>query len=191
MNIKRMLKLADVLNEVDPNHFYINDWFFELEEGRSIADTDTGDIFELEDAQVDPVLDPKGLCKHTCNTVACALGWAASIPEFRRAGLVIKDKTPTILDAKGHVQAEGFRAGSIFFDLAYDLAQEIFSEDGYPEFVDSGETITPKVVSKRIHQEIKNFIRNQKNFVKSLRKQSKEYIKLADKLEKEVANVKE
>lgn len=57
---ERLLKLATFLDELPPSRFDLSTWFGEGSDGR-------------------PDL--------TCNSTACALGWATAIPEFRELGL--------------------------------------------------------------------------------------------------------
>jgi hypothetical protein len=63
MNAQRLLKLADFLDTVDPSNFNYNYWHTGLREPRTAPQ------------------EPE------CGTTACALGWAAHVPEFQEAGL--------------------------------------------------------------------------------------------------------
>lgn len=60
MNRERLLKLADFLETLPPSRFNFSSWFGNGADGRP-------DI--------------------SCNSTACALGWATAIPEFRALGL--------------------------------------------------------------------------------------------------------
>jgi hypothetical protein len=67
---KRLMKLADFLDTVPPKHFDMEDYTRGLW-------TDDGEF------------SAKRLTNHECGTSACALGWAATIPEFKKAGLTL------------------------------------------------------------------------------------------------------
>lgn len=58
IGIRRLRKLQDRLREVNPLLFYMGEWGFSEDNGRP-----------------------------ACGTSACALGWATSIPSFRKQGL--------------------------------------------------------------------------------------------------------
>lgn len=57
-----------------------------------------------------------------CGTSACALGWAATIPSFRRDGLRL---TPTGVYF-GNEWCEGAEAAVVFFDITDDMAYDLF-----------------------------------------------------------------
>ena len=58
IGIRRLRKLQDRLREINPLLFYMGEWGFSEHNG-----------------------------KPACGTAACALGWATSIPSFRKQGL--------------------------------------------------------------------------------------------------------
>lgn len=98
--------------------------------------------------------DWKGTQDLSCGTTACALGWAATIPEFRRAGLTIK----AIPDIDGGFYADvctkkhsgGFKAASEIFGLSNSDSSYLFApDDEYPE------KATPKQVAKKIRNFVK------------------------------------
>lgn len=60
---RRLLKLADFLDELPPTRFNYESWVGDSWEGRSNL---------------------------SCGTTACALGWATTIPSFRKLGLRLK-----------------------------------------------------------------------------------------------------
>lgn len=104
---------------------------------------------------VDGIVNPKAM--HVCGTSACALGWAASIPAFQKAGLAMNIDVyrETGLNEKGKEVVRGVRAtdtnflvdgekmGAVeaatkFFDIPSGIAEEIFG--GGPD----GGADTPK-----------------------------------------------
>jgi hypothetical protein len=62
-----------------------------------------------------------------CGTVACAMGWAATIPEFAEAGLKL-DREYSYPEFDYYA---GFGAAAAFFEISYDDAVELFSSSGY------------------------------------------------------------
>jgi hypothetical protein len=85
-----------------------------------------------------------------CGTVACAVGWACTLPEFRRAGLT--------LDASGFRGMQrgrpryrgwfGFKAAEKFFGLDSAAAERLFSPEVYP----NGSRTRPQTVARRIRE---------------------------------------
>lgn len=71
-----------------------------------------------------------GLEAWRCGTVACAVGHACSIPEFRTAGLRLEVYDGTAL-MPGYGVWSSWRAVQAFFDLSRDQADHLFYEDQY------------------------------------------------------------
>jgi hypothetical protein len=63
---------------------------------------------------------------HQCGTAACALGWATTIPEIRKAGLRFLFEEP-VLVKRGKIVDYGFGAAMQVFDIDMDQAHHIFS----------------------------------------------------------------
>ena len=63
---ERLLKLADFLEQLPPKRFKYDEWVGE---------------------------DWKGAKDLSCGTTGCALGWATTMPRFRRMGLVLSTKS--------------------------------------------------------------------------------------------------
>lgn len=90
---RRLLKLADFLETADlPGKFDMGSWSEEEESGR-----------------------PK------CGTAACAMGWATTIPSFRRAGLFLNEYGEP--EFEGHTESE---AAAHFFSIAISQARDLF-----------------------------------------------------------------
>ncbi len=91
---------------------------------RYIEGVTKGKAFKGKDENVIPV---------ECRTVGCALGWAATIPEFRAIGLKLKLMDGGLSDcATPHYKgAVGFFAASGFFDLSCDEAGYLFDPTTY------------------------------------------------------------
>lgn len=65
---------------------------------------------------------------HLCGTTACAAGWAAMIPSFRKAGLrLVYDGTS--MGAISFERKEDGDALMQFFDIDYDLMADLFGSD--------------------------------------------------------------
>jgi len=126
--LKRLLTLASYLETVPPKRYNHNDWA-------------TGKFCSTEKP-----LEP---LHAECRTTACALGWAATIPAFKRAGLKVAfDDLGGLVKYKHH-QCED--AAMEFFKLGSDDAGNIFLPGDYH----STQRVTPKMVSKRIRSVVK------------------------------------
>ena len=101
--------------------------------------------------------DWKGKQDLSCGTTACALGWAATIPAFRRLGLRLR-KIPgwdysngEVVFGKGKDIPRDLDAARALFGLNYDEAYLLFApaEDG------SEANATPKYVARKIEKLVK------------------------------------
>ena len=125
MNSKRLLKLADFLDTVPRKRFNLGLW---QQYG----------------------FKPKA--ESACGTVACAMGWACTIPSFKRAGLKAhKDDRYPIFENQ-----EGFSAAAKFFDISFPQAERLFSSSGYGNRFNS-DAVTPKKVAKAIRNFVKDY----------------------------------
>lgn len=114
MNKKRLLKLAEFLeNEVPRKRFDMGQWG-----GHS------------------------GFHENKCGSAACALGWATTIPAFRRAGLIFSERGIPTFEGEW-----GEDAGARFFNLPRGQATTLFMPGSYPNH-----RATPKQVAKRIRK---------------------------------------
>lgn len=102
--VKRLTKLADFMESVPRHRFSMERWFWH--KGR-------------HSHLIGPTVTRKAL-EH-CETTACALGWAATIPLFRRAGLAIQTNL-------GGTEAPLLGATDVF-DIDYSAARELFYSD--------------------------------------------------------------
>lgn len=100
MNKGRLLKLADLLETVDPSRFDMDRWH-------------SGSRFN------------ENKLKFGCGTTACAGGWACTIPSFKRAGLYISGRRPNYKGGLGFEALEDFfgitsrQSRAIFLDSGY------------------------------------------------------------------------
>lgn len=108
---RRLLKLAEFLDTLPPARFDMGSWA-----------PDKGTLAD-------------------CDTTACALGWATTIPGFRRAGLKMGDMVPEF-DGLEELDAAEF-----FFGLRPSQASSIFIPREYEGFVAD---ITPQMVARKI-----------------------------------------
>ena len=130
MNHARLQHLKEILKAVPKKNFDLRTW----------AGTPSSSLEE------DAKLIKRGATPVTCGTTACALGWAATDKEFKKAGLhLVKGCcdiiTPTFKDD------EGLGAGVSFFDISYGKASYLFDPNFY-----SKEKPTTKDVIKRIDE---------------------------------------
>lgn len=127
MNKERLQTLADFLKTPLPQEK------FDIESWRSGLNT-----------------TDRGLRAVSCNTVACAVGWACAIPEFKALGLKYKQGPWTGRpNFKGN---DGWDAVTNFFDLRYSDCFYLFDADSYPN---AYETTALEVVTR-----IEEFIAN-------------------------------
>ncbi len=76
-----------------------------------------------------------------CGATACAFGWAAMIPSFRRAGLSIRGKWPKL---EGFRSRCGFKIAARFFSISNENSRDLFgSQIGL-------QRETPRQAAKRI-----------------------------------------
>jgi hypothetical protein len=119
VNHKRLLKLADFLETVPRKRFDFTKWVG---------------------------LDWKGKADLSCGTSACAIGWATTIPSFRKLGLKL-----SLNDAGGTPVFNGdFGSDAVahFFDISILDAEFLF----FPLYNDLGDKATPKQVAKHIRE---------------------------------------
>lgn len=130
MNKERLLKLASFLDTLPPERFDIQHW----------VRYDWGGKPDL-----------------SCGTSACALGWATTIPEFREAGLRLRQTTwgfvgvwcPGVEETDSHHHSMSQEAAQVFFGLAKKEADRIFMPDYYDY---DGEDVKPVDVAERIRE---------------------------------------
>lgn len=95
--------------------------------------------------------DWQGAQDLSCGTTACALGWAATMPAFRRLGVRLKKRAW----GGGQVALRGLHRGSIevamyIFALDHHEAHHLFTPEGK-----EGDGTTPKQVAKKIERFVK------------------------------------
>lgn len=95
--------------------------------------------------------------KEYCNTAACAIGLAATLPQFIEAGFKLASKEPDMgcwtsnnirFAQPTYHGLIGFPAVRAFFGLTWAQANYLFHSDSYPYV--SKKSLTPKVVADRI-----------------------------------------
>ena len=124
---KRLLKLAAFLQTVPRERFDYN--------------TFVGD-------------DWKGAQNLSCGTQACALGWAATMPTFRRLGLYLKQTGYPAL--KGDTRSDAFEAAAKLFGISISDAYALFSPMyNWDTGIDEG-SATPKYVARKIRNFVKD-----------------------------------
>jgi hypothetical protein len=125
VNKKRLRILAKFLRNVDRKHFHLKSW----------CEIDGG---TLQDGAIKTV---------GCGTTACAVGWAASIPSFRRDGFhlvrnIFGGATP-------YFKGQGSHFAPIdFFGLSLSESHSLFMPDSYP----TRDHKNPLAVAKRIER---------------------------------------
>lgn len=118
-DFQKLARLARHLEDVNPKKFDISRWV-----------TDS-----IDPALVEENIDSNGCIalEGFCGTVACVLGHAAFIPEFREAGLLPcmlskHVKTDSGVGVVVYGDLSGSRAGAEFFDIPVQDAKIIFGD---------------------------------------------------------------
>jgi hypothetical protein len=124
---RRLLKLADFLEKLPRSKF---------------------DYLVWGECDVDKVAKVTSLAQPGCGTRGCALGWAASMPEFRRLGLALCD---------GDMVYGGKVGLDVTFNGAPSTGSEVFglraAEHCFMPDIDKNEgRATPKRVAKKIRK---------------------------------------
>jgi hypothetical protein len=89
--------------------------------------------------------DWKGSQNLSCGTTACALGWAATMPNFRRLGMYLAQ--PGVVRLKGKTGISSIEVAQIIFGLDHIDAISLFAPSQ-----GLGSNATPKQVARRIEQ---------------------------------------
>ncbi len=156
VGLKRLATLAAFLRTIPKSAFNIGSWVTQpTVAGKSLPGRYGG---PNDYDTIKAGITPKDM--HTCGTTACALGWAATIPSFRRAGLKLVyaergygdvwfGKTPD--DPDDAVSA--FDAGAEFFRIPEEVSEHFFSPG---EYTQDNEEVTPKMVAARIERYVKD-----------------------------------
>lgn len=138
-----LLELASFLETLDPNRFDIRTW-------RRPSKNSVGFVSDEE------------LLKD-CNTVACAIGWAATLPNWKNAGFYMgtleiiqehlnhslsKPYTMAIIKWGGNKETDSYQALQEGLDLPDRMAEVLFDYHNYAdeEFTD------PETVAERIRE---------------------------------------
>lgn len=141
MRTDLLLELADFLEKLDPNRFDIRTW------RRPSKDS----VGFVSDEQL--LTD--------CNTVACAIGWAVTLPNWKDAGFYIdrlditkehlssplsKPYTMAIIKWKGNPDIDSYDALQAGLNLPIGMAEVLFDFNNYAdeEYTD-GKTVAERI----------------------------------------------
>ena len=138
---RRLEKLRDFLKTIPPKKFNMEMWM---------------DLSGIQKEFEKPIN------ANLCGTAGCAVGWATTIPSFRRAGLglyqmknVWHDQSTgcnvRYLNPKTKEYYSDFYGVAIFFGIDYHDAEYLFSPDEYSR----NRKVTPKMVAARINEFLK------------------------------------
>lgn len=135
VHARRLLKLADFLKKLPVKRFDYTSWVG---------------------------VDWEGAPDLSCGTTACALGWATTIPEFRRLGLRLKRKSPwggfpALVASRGGPTSQAARAVEKIFGLDQSAFRFLFMPAPFER------RATPREVAKKIRQ----FVREETSIVRS------------------------
>lgn len=177
-HVQRLKKLAEFLEGLPIGKFNLNTWCSISTEDEQLVDQlKAKEEVVYSSYERGPQVAAKDI---KCGSTACALGWAASIPEFMKQGLglyVDGDRLNFSSSVDGEVvfiTADGekymnYKAGEKFFGITYDEAEWLFSPDsylegyddedendedfeGYEDRYDDPVLSNPKVVAQRIKE---------------------------------------
>lgn len=159
MNRRRLQKLADFLSETkfQRGKFNLAVWMCDYERAlaSSFSDTQRDVLQKLQEKAGDGEAFDDNVRPIHCRTVGCAMGWAATIPSFRKAGLELRFGQISPLDTKPgkstvitYQGEEGYSAASLFFDVEYYVACILFG----PDYYTVNQWTQPKAVAKRIYE---------------------------------------
>ena len=134
MNRERLLRLAAHLEAVPREKFDLGSWFarYDEDEGYDVTteyfDPDELHTFVIFDADGNVI----GYQRGHCETKACAVGHATSIPEFREAGFSVRCTNPSDSTALSPYFEGlwGWNAVMQFFGLKEDDALHLFGGSG-------------------------------------------------------------
>jgi hypothetical protein len=101
--------------------------------------------------------DWEGKADLSCGTTACALGWATTMPEFRRLGLqLVKLNSNYAFVVSARTGASAFGAAQEIFGLDQDESAYLFS----PGILYHGEESPPRTATPReVASHIRDFVK--------------------------------
>lgn len=134
---KRLLKLAKKLDTIPDVEFNFAHWV--SQDHYSFSDF-------LVSQQERVLVNNRVVLSPRCGFAGCAIGWAGSMPEFRRDGLFLDDK-----GLPGYTVYWGLEAISMFFDLDSRDTKYLFMPVGSG----LGDGATPKQVAEHIRGFVK------------------------------------
>lgn len=143
-----MLKLADFLKTIPRNKFDMGAWM--------INKNFDGAAFKAIKHVKDPGLTDKLIVRPlNCKTSGCAIGWATTMPEFKRRGLKLIAGSENAFDAgvylvkNNQIVEKQFKAVGIIFGISEGEAWELF------RLRETKSKNTPKAVAKRLRKFVK------------------------------------
>lgn len=138
-----LLELADFLEKLDSSRFDIRTW----------RRPDRKSVGFVSDEQLNI----------NCNTVACAVGWAATLPSWKEAGFYVghlevraedlgsvssKPHIMSMIRWKGNPEVESYDAVQQGLDLYPRMAEVLFDYNNYAD----EELTEPETVAERIRE---------------------------------------
>lgn len=163
MNKRRLLKLAEFLEtkEFPKGKFDLSTWMSGLGHVKNSGACEFSTRVAAEKRLAkDPTLehepafegdDSDDVRPIHCRTAGCALGWATTIPSFRRAGLKLHCPLHNATDSFAQATPRygmwyGYDAAAVFFGIDAFTTETLFN----PTFYSERQRRSPKAVAKRI-----------------------------------------
>ena len=148
MNKSRLLTLAAFLEALPRKAFSLKAWV--IEKKNSYCGEE-----ELDENVVAKLFTAKRNMKNgltptqmiSCGTTACAVGWAGSIPAFKKEGFCIYVNEERMVAIPRFQEYKNWYAVKAFFDISYWESHKLFSISYYDQ-----KDPTPKQVAKVIRK---------------------------------------
>lgn len=162
MHVKRLELLAAKLESIPKHKFNLETWMAASNSGtirfnlKALETWDGKGAFQTIRRDVSRAGDPYNATRNIvkpreCQTVGCAMGWATTMPEFRKLGLRLMaehrdDRAVACIVKKGVITASHFNAAKEIFDFPHRIAEVLFDPSEY----EHDQRDDPKYVIARI-----------------------------------------
>lgn len=124
MNKQRMLMLADLLENINDNQFYIGNWFSMIDEFNNYcSQSDYGNI---------------KLSTYDCDTAGCIAGWAIAMKHDLSLDAHLGD-SPQV-EASDYLGLDAYQANKLFFTYPMDCVWKVYADELGIVFNQRGET---------------------------------------------------
>lgn len=123
MNKGRMLLLADLLEKIPEQQFYIGNWF--------------STVYDFDGYESQASAANVKLSIHDCNTAGCIAGWAVALKNDLDLDAFVLNPQD---QAKDYLGLDDFQAYKLFFTYPPDCVWKVYSDELGITFNSRGET---------------------------------------------------